>query len=169
MDKGKKHAYLIMAYNNFYVLEKLLLLVDDFRNDIYVHIDKKTDNFDMTYFEKLIKRSNLYFIKRKNVFWADYSQVDVTLVLLKTAVTKQEYHYYHLLSGADLPIKSQDYIHDFFKDKDCEFIGIVPKIFWYSIRRVKYYFLFLNTPHYRKFKLVITSQIIYWLKNVIEG
>ena len=36
----KKHAYLIMAHNNFYILEKLLHLLDDPRNDIYVHIDK---------------------------------------------------------------------------------------------------------------------------------
>lgn len=42
----KKHAYLIMAHNNFYILEKLLRLLDDSRNDIYVHIDKKVSEFD---------------------------------------------------------------------------------------------------------------------------
>lgn len=34
------------------------------------------------------------------------------------------YSYYHLISGVDLPIKSQDYIHDFFlKYQGKEFIG----------------------------------------------
>lgn len=30
-----KHAYLIIAHNDFYILEKLLMLLDDERNDIY--------------------------------------------------------------------------------------------------------------------------------------
>lgn len=37
----KKHAYLIMAHNNWKILEKLLILLDDKRNDIYLHIDLK--------------------------------------------------------------------------------------------------------------------------------
>ena len=154
MHKEKKHAYLIMAHKNFYVLEKLLLLLDDYRNDIYIHIDKKTDDFDDSHFANLLKKSNISFLERKNVFWAEYSQVDVTLSLLKAAMAHGEYHYYHLLSGADLPLKSQDYIHDFLKDKDHEFIGIVPQTSWYSTRRVKYYFPFLNTTYYRKYKLL---------------
>ena len=36
---------------------------------------------------------------------------------------KGPYDYYHLLSGVDLPIKSQDYIHHFFeKNKGYEFV-----------------------------------------------
>lgn len=31
----KKHAYMIMAHNNWKILEKLLLLLDDQRNDIF--------------------------------------------------------------------------------------------------------------------------------------
>ena len=36
----KRHAYLIMAYNNWRQLRMLLELLDDPRNDIYIHIDK---------------------------------------------------------------------------------------------------------------------------------
>lgn len=37
--------------------------------------------------------------------------------------SKNKYFRYHLISGADLPIKSQDYIHDFFeKNADYEFV-----------------------------------------------
>ena len=42
----KKHAYLILAHNNFYCLERLLKLLDDERNDIFLHVDKKVKNFD---------------------------------------------------------------------------------------------------------------------------
>lgn len=39
----KKHAYLIIAHNNWKILERLLILLDDNRNDIYLHIDRKSD------------------------------------------------------------------------------------------------------------------------------
>ena len=34
----KKHAFLIMAHNQFDLLEMLIKLLDDPRNDIYLHI-----------------------------------------------------------------------------------------------------------------------------------
>lgn len=37
-----KHAYLIIAHSNLKQLQQLLLLLDDPRNDIYIHIDKKS-------------------------------------------------------------------------------------------------------------------------------
>lgn len=37
----KKHAYLIIAHNQFALLKELLKSIDDERNDIYIHIDKK--------------------------------------------------------------------------------------------------------------------------------
>ena len=44
-DYDMKHAYLIMCHNNFEQLKLLLKLLDDERNDIYVHIDKKAKSF----------------------------------------------------------------------------------------------------------------------------
>ena len=34
-----KHAYLIIAHNEYPVLETLVSMIDDERNDIYLHID----------------------------------------------------------------------------------------------------------------------------------
>ena len=50
----KKHAYLIMAHDNFYILEKLIQLIDYDLNDIYIHIDKKAKNFNFNYFRNLV-------------------------------------------------------------------------------------------------------------------
>ena len=36
-----KHAYLILAHNEFWLLQTLIGCLDDPRNDIYVHIDQK--------------------------------------------------------------------------------------------------------------------------------
>ena len=41
---NKKHAYLIIAHNNWKQLSLLLSVLDDERNDIYIHIDKKSKN-----------------------------------------------------------------------------------------------------------------------------
>ena len=35
------HAYMIIAHNQFELLERLIAALDDERNDIYIHIDKK--------------------------------------------------------------------------------------------------------------------------------
>lgn len=47
-NKFQKHAYLVMAYDNFKQLEKLIKTLDDERNEIFVHIDKKTKVFTET-------------------------------------------------------------------------------------------------------------------------
>lgn len=117
-----KHAYLIMAHNQFYILEKLLRLIDDKRNDIFLHIDKKVSNFDFDYFRSIIKNSNIFFIKRYDIKWADISQTEATIALLEESKKKGVYKYYHLLSGADLPLKNQDEIHAFFDNNNKEYI-----------------------------------------------
>lgn len=109
-----KHAYLIIAHNEFYILEKLIILLDDYRNDIYIHVDKKVKNFEFDYYKNIVKKSNLIFVDRIDVRWGDFSQIESELILLKKA-TKFKYKYYHLISGVDLPLKSQDYIHRFFE------------------------------------------------------
>ncbi|WP_370754804.1 beta-1,6-N-acetylglucosaminyltransferase [Megamonas funiformis] len=123
-----KHAYLIMAHNQFYVLEILLKLIDDERNDIFLHIDKKVSNFDFDYFKTIIKKSNLYFTRRYDIKWGDISLTKATINILEEAVgNRKTYRYYHLLSGVDLPLRTQDQIHAFFEDKNNEFIHFCGK------------------------------------------
>lgn len=122
-----KHAYLIMIHEKTPVLLKLIESLDYEGNDIYIHADKKMPKKDFGFIKKMkskgiLKYSNLYFIDRKNVYWATTKQTLVEWLLLKKAVKKQ-YDYYHLISGADLPIKSQQTIHNFFEsNKGKEFI-----------------------------------------------
>ena len=37
-----RHAFLVIAHNNWWQLKKLIQQLDDESNDIYVHIDKKS-------------------------------------------------------------------------------------------------------------------------------
>lgn len=164
--KMKKHAYLIMAHGNWKILEKLLILLDDERNDIYLHINNKVKS-EAPKFESILKQSEFHLLESINVYWADFSQVDVTLRLLNAANQSGEYSYYHLMSGQDLPIKSKDEIYSFFEKNGKEFIGIVPNEFYYSVRRVKYYHPFLHNNFYRKSKfLKVIERVFEYIQKV---
>lgn len=143
------HAVMIIAHNQFELLEKLILALDDVRNDIFVHIDAKVSDFDFEKFSKLTSYSRVVFTdNRINVTWGDVSQVLCEYELLKTAVANENqdnpYSYFHLISGVDLPIKSNDYIHNFFDENNGkEFIHFTnSKSGESSEGRIRYYHFF---------------------------
>ena len=118
----KKHAYLIMAHTQPELLKKLLQMLDNERNDIYLHIDSKAKDYPVDEIAAVLQKSKCTFTERTDVKWGSYSQIHCEMVLLKEAV-KTEHVYYHLLSGMDLPIKSQEQIFAFFeKYKGLEFV-----------------------------------------------
>ena len=116
-----KHAYLILAHNEFGLLQTLISCLDDGRNDIYVHIDRKVKTMP----ELKAEKAGLQVLeKRIDIRWGDVSMVDAEYALFEAAAAKGPYRYYHLLSGVDLPLKSQDYIHRFFEEHaGKEFVG----------------------------------------------
>lgn len=142
------HAYMIIAHNQFALLERLIAALDDERNDIYIHIDKKVKDFDFEHFKSIAKRSSVYFTQRIKITWGDFSQVKAEMLLLEAAVKNENpnkpYTYYHLISGVDLPIKSNDEIHSFFDESNGkEFIHFTHnETADASVNRIKYYHLF---------------------------
>lgn len=122
-----KHAYLIIAHNEPEILQLLLSSLDDVRNDIYVHIDKKA-SFDGTMLRTV--KSGLHVLPvRMDARWGDFSLVEIELLLFQEAYSHGSYAYYHLLSGVDLPVKSQDYIHRYCDEhQGKEFIGIAQHV-----------------------------------------
>ncbi len=136
-----KHAYLVMAHGEFPLLQCLARALDDPRNDLFIHIDAKVSDLPEVWTEK----AGMYMLKeRLDVRWGDVSQIETELLLFKTAVAKGPYAYYHLLSGVDLPIKSQDYIHRFFETHaGKEFIGFAETVLTPEIvRKVQRWHLF---------------------------
>ena len=103
-----RHAYLIIAYEQPQMLQLLISALDDPRNDIFVHIDKKS-KIDPS--QLSIVHSQLSIIKSIDARWGDVSLVEVELLLFEAALQHGPYTYLHLLSDSDYPIKSQDYIH----------------------------------------------------------
>lgn len=106
-----KFAYLIMAHDNEKQLRLLLNSLDYHENDIYLHIDKKSDLKKLAFD---VKNARIFVYHCFSVYWGDISQTKCQFFLLNEA--KKEYHdYYHLLSGHDLPIKPHLAIMAFFK------------------------------------------------------
>lgn len=113
----KRHAYLLMAHNNWKQLEMLLSVLDDERNDIFLHIDLNSQNVEIEMLSKIVKHARLEIFQQIAICWGDDSIMRCELQLLKRAL-QREHSYYHLLSGADLPLKSQEEIHQFFEENE---------------------------------------------------
>ncbi len=136
------HAYLIMAHNNIYILNTIIEMLDFDNNDIYIHIDKKS-KIDLNKINTNTNFSKVYFINSLDVRWGHFTQVQCEIDLLKAAL-KNGYDYYHLLSGADLPIKNHEYINRFFcRYNGREFIHFDSKTIKKDFdERVRYYYFF---------------------------
>lgn len=142
-----KHAYLIMAHNEFEILGKLLELLDFEENDIYLHIDKNVKEFPETMMRERVKLSKLVFFPRRGVNWGGYSQIACEMSMFQYMMDRvtERYQYYHLISGVDLPLKPQKVIHEFFDVHDGqEFVtmGDYDPDEKNYIFRVKYFFPF---------------------------
>ena len=120
-----RHAYLIIAHNNLKQLQQLLLLLDDPRNDIYIHIDAKSNMDISKVTPPHMQYSHCKFSERVDVRWGNVSLIQAEMNLFELA-SQVEHSYYHLISGIDLPLHSQDYIHGYFEGKNLEYIGYSP-------------------------------------------
>lgn len=185
MQKNK-HAYLIMAHHRLDLLKRLIKALDRPENDVYIHLDikcKEKMDFDA-------KHCNIIWIDRMNVRWAGYSQVECELKLIEAAISANKpYQYLHLMTGASYPLKSLDYIEDFFDKHDgFEFIGYAdnPEK---TYDRVKNWFIFnevgkpvtvwdnfkirirslyviaerkLGIDHFLKYNMIYKKGLTYW-------
>lgn len=145
-------------------------MLDDERNDVYLHVDARAVELFNQFKDFQLKKGKLIILKNRiAVHWGDLSQVEVEYRLFETALNNGPYAYYHLLSGVDLPIKTQDYIHEFFqKHTGKEFIG-----FWNEpshrkdvYRKVYRYYLF--TQYFKEGSSFVHG-ITAFTRNVFLG
>ena len=131
-----------MAHNQYSILNMLLKDIDDERNDIYVHIDKKSRSVPWENIKKSVNKARLFLVERINVNWGGYTQIVCEIHLLENARKNGPYQYYHFLCGTEYPLKSQSYIHQFFNEHNGEeFIEYDEKDVNY-MKRVQYYHIF---------------------------
>lgn len=133
-----KHAYLVVAHKFDYTFKTLIEMLDYPDNDIFLHMDIKCASFNEEELRNSLRFSDLYLSQRTDVHWGGYSQINAYLLLLELAVQKGHYHYYHLISGQDLPIKSQQAIQKKKKNEEREFLEISNDTKGYQYR-IRYY------------------------------
>ena len=119
-----KIAYLILVHNTPKHLQRLITALSSGSSSFFIHLDKKSNIDDFLG----IKGNNVHFTrKRVPVFWGDFSIVEATLILLRTALADRcNFGRFVLLSGADYPLRSASYIEQFFENNpNKEFINLV--------------------------------------------
>lgn len=145
-----KHAFLIIAHDNWNQFSLLLKQIDAPNHDIYIHIDLKSQNVPIEQIKNSVKKSKLQIYRQFKTYWGGYGLVETELFLFEMA-SKEHYDYYHLMSGADLLLVNNKKFDEFFEqnrgyefiDYDDDTLAHNPEI----SRRAKYYHSLQN---YRK-------------------
>ncbi len=114
-------VYFILAHKKPIQLKELIALLQDGKSFFFIHLDKKTD---IHLFESIQHMDRCYFIKkREQSRWGGFGIVQATLngmmeiqKFMKANHGKENYHCI-LLSGEDLPLKTNSEIHFFFENK----------------------------------------------------
>lgn len=143
-----KQAFLIVAHKNFEQLVKLVEYIADENHHIYLQIDKKSEklfNLLKDYFQT---NEFVYLLEERiSINWGGFSQVQATLLLLERAY-KNQYDFYHLISGQDLFIKPKQEVDEFLRHyKGHQFLEVMDgeKDLW----RVKGYYLLSDSKYSR--------------------
>lgn len=118
-------AYLLLAHDQPTHLRDLIARLSTPDSRFYVHIDRKSrlDDFVLPPDHRIKLLAD-----RVRVFWGDYSQVEAILRLMRAALADPGFTPQRLvlLSGADYPVRTNAYIHDYFRDHaEDEFINLV--------------------------------------------
>jgi hypothetical protein len=108
-------AILMLAHKNEDQVNRLVgHLVKGF--DVYIHVDKRSRL-------AIQEHPRLFVCSEYKGFWGSFNLVLATLCLLRQA-NRRGYDRYMLISGQDLPLKTNDEIFAFFKTTDSEYIDI---------------------------------------------
>lgn len=110
-----KHAFLIMTTSIDNKLENLVQQLDSLNHDFFIHVDLKAGPISENHLKSILKFSRVTFVKRIKVTWGGFSMIKAELILMKAASDQHKYVYYHLLSGEDFPLKSNQALDDFFE------------------------------------------------------
>lgn len=117
-----KVAFLMQCHKNPEQINLLLEALNHPMVDVFVHVDKKSQAIK----DKITQRAGIYILPEQqcvDVQWAQYSQVEATLQLLRAAVNRGGYSHYWLISGQDYPLRPMDNILDFLEaNQEANFI-----------------------------------------------
>jgi len=136
----KRHAYLIIAHHHFDMLERLIGVLDSEHADFYIHINRRANDFDEARILGAMKKSKGKIFRKYKITWGADTQIKCELFLMEQAI-KENYDYYHLLSGVDIPLKTAKEIEAYFETQTKSFLEIKQeKDISATLERVRYYY-----------------------------
>ena len=122
-----KIAYMLAIYKDFDYLARILKMLKEPWADFYVHIDKKS-KINIKKFQKENNLEYVNFIKRINVYWGGFTQIQATVNLFKAIkASGQRYDRIIFITDGEFPYWSNKKIYNFFsqeENKDKEFIAV---------------------------------------------
>lgn len=162
-----RHAWLIIAHNEFEVLQHLVSMLDVFENDFYIHFDKKVATIP----EIQVSNGSLTVLKERiDVRWGTVSQIRAELALFEAAYSKRPYVFYHIISGTTLPLMPAEEINKYFETvvDRCVIAGMIRDSAYQETLKMRRCNLFLanfNSPHKNLRKL---SQFLWRVSIAIQ-
>lgn len=161
-------VYCILAHKNLLQLEDLISILHDEKSLFFIHLDKKVNQIK---YKTILQNSNCHFVKsRIACSWGKYSLVQATLNTMKEVqdymnvyFKNSDYHFI-MLSGEDLPLKTNPYIHDFLESNNqTSFLNYwkLPYAKWWNggfFRFESFYFF-----GYKKY-----NKLNYWINRIIK-
>jgi len=161
-------VYFILAHKNPTQIRDLITLLDDKKSLFFIHIDKKSNEDE---YKIIIENSSCHFIKKRiSCSWGKYNLVQATLNAMKEVQYFMSINYktldYHfiMMSGEDLPLKNNSFIHEFLENKiKTSFINYweLPYEKWWDggLFRFKNLYFF----QYKKY-----PKLNYWTNKIIK-
>lgn len=109
-----RHAFLILAHQDFEVLQYLISALDNSKNDLFLHFDQK-----VKILPKIMYRdAKLYILEERiDVRWGDLSMLKAEFALFSKAKKHGPFQHYHVLSGLHFPLRPLEEIYLYFEKK----------------------------------------------------
>jgi len=161
-------VYLLLAHKKPEQLQQLITLLQDGRSIFFVHVDKKVA---INQFNALSQLDVCFFVRQREAGrWGGFGIVQGTLNGMNEIKDYMKQNYpscqYHciVLSGEDMPVKNNTYIHDYLKNKqDFSFLNhwSLPYANWWDggLFRFKSLYCFDYTKH---------RQLNQWLNTFVK-
>jgi hypothetical protein len=166
-------AYLVLAHNQPLQLLRLIDRLDQPSAWFYIHIDIKSVDKEAIKVQ-FSGRKNVKVISSHDVNWMGFNMVRSTIDLLQLAHSSGiDFKYYVLMSGQDYPIKSNEYINNFFSTHNEDFISFArindsPEKYKNKVRYYHYYDLAYSNPRNKK-KIPLLVYLYYGIhKRVMK-
>lgn len=110
-----QHAFLMMVHRSPELFGRIVHILAKENHHFFVHVDKKVKNFS-DYERAVSDVEGVTFIPRISVYHGTRTQIFCELALYHAALDSGvNLDYFHLISGQDYPLRSNEQFDDFFE------------------------------------------------------